>query len=318
MRLGVTIPNIELGIDPGPTRALVQAAEDLGFDYLMNYDHVVGADIGIRPDWRPFLGNPPIYTLDDAFHEPLVMYGYIAAVTTSIELATGVVVLPQRQTVLFAKQAAEVDVLSGGRLRLGLGVGWNDVEYQALNMNFHDRGARSVEQIEVLRKLWTEPCVTFRGRWHTLEGVGINPLPIRRPIPVWLGGTADAVLKRIVRLADGWYVPSYLNEEEVCERRDRLYSFAREQGRDPASICIEGIIRMWGREPEQCAESLEMWERLGASHVTFTTESDSYKDRLPGAQMEIVAGRADFASMDARIEALRRYRRAADAWSTRL
>ncbi len=314
MRLGVTIPNIELGIDPGPVRALAQAAEDFGFDYLMNYDHVVGADLGIRPDWRPFLGNPPIYTLDDAFHEPLVMYGYIAAVTTSIELATGVVVLPQRQTVLLAKQAAEVDVLSGGRLRLGFGVGWNDVEYRALGMNFRDRGVRSAEQIAVLRKLWTEPSVTFRGRWHRLEGVGINPLPVRRPIPVWLGGTADKVLERIVKLADGWYVPSYLNEEAISERRDRLFALAQHHGRDIASIGIEGIVRMWGREPEQCAESLGMWKRLGASHVTFTTESDSYKDRLPGAQMETVAGRADFATMDARIEALRRYREAADAW----
>ncbi len=170
---------------------------------------------------------------------------------------------------LLAKQAAEVDVLSGGWLRLGSGVGWNDVEYQALNMNFHDRGARSAEQIEVLRKLWTERSVTFRGRWHTLEGMGINPLPVRRPIPVWLGGTADAVLKRVVRLADGWYAPSYLNEEEVRERRDRLFSYAREHGRDPESIGIEGIIRMWGREPEQCAESLATWKCLGATHVTF-------------------------------------------------
>jgi probable F420-dependent oxidoreductase len=313
MKLGVTIPNIELGNDLASIVAFVQAAEEIGYDYLMLYDHVVGADLSIRPDWKPFLGNPPIYTLEDAFHEPLVLYGYIAAVTKSIELATGVIILPQRQTVLLAKQTAELDVLSQGRLRLGFGIGWNDVEYQALGMNFHDRGKRSAEQIEVLRALWTQRSVFYDGEWHSLEGVGINPLPIQQPIPIWLGGGADVVLKRIAMMADGWYAPSYLDERELAAHIERLHGFAKEVGRDPNSVGVEGIIRMWGRPPQQCAESIEMWKRLGATHVTFNTESDSYKDRLPGAQMETTAGRGDFVNMDDRIQALRVFKDAVDA-----
>ena len=310
MKLGVTIPNIELGNDLVAIKDFVQAAEDLGYDYLMNYDHIVGADLSIRPNWKPFLGNPPIYALGDAFHEPLILYGYIAAVTEKIELATGVIVLPQRQTVLLAKQATEIDLLSQGRLRLGLGIGWNDVEFQALGMNFRNRGVRSAEQIEVLRELWTKESVTFKGKWHTLDGIGINPLPVQRPIPIWLGGAADALLERVARSADGWYAPSYLDEAELEAHIDRLHRFAEKYRRDPKSIGIEGIIRMWGRAPARCVESLPMWERLGATHVTFNTESDSYKDRLPSAQMQTVAGRSDFEDMDARIEALREFKAA--------
>lgn len=310
MQIGVTIPNIELSLDTAELRDFVQAAEDLGYDYLMNYDHVVGADLSVRPDWKPFFGNPPIYTIDDAFREPLIMYGYIAAVTKKIGFTTGVIILPQRQTVLLAKQTAEIDLLSGGRLRLGVGVGWNDVEFQSMGMNFRDRGKRSAEQIEVMRKLWTEESVTFEGQWHTLDAVGIRPLPVQRPIPVWIGGTADPVLKRIAKLGDGWYVPSYLNEEQIVEHTDRLMGYAEQFGRNRDSIGLEGIIRMWGREAADCAESLEMWDRIGATHVTFNTESDSYRNRLPGAQMESQGERADFQSMDDRIEALRQFKEA--------
>ena len=313
MKLGVTIPNIELGLDPGPITALCQAAENFGYDYLMSYDHVIGADTSVRPDWKPFNGGPPVYTLDDSFHEPLILYGYIAAVTSRIELATGVVIMPQRQTVLLAKQVAELDVLSGGRMRLGIGIGWNDVEYQALGETFSNRGARSEEQIVVLRKLWTERCFTFEGQWHTLVGIGIKPLPVQQPIPIWIGGEADPVLKRVAKLGDGWYAPSYLDEPQLAERIAKIHAHAREYGRDPASIGIEGIIRMWGRDPAECAESLEMWKRLGATHVTFNTESDSYRQRLPGAQMEIRAGREDITSMDERIDAVRRFKEAAAA-----
>lgn len=314
MKLGVTIPNIELGPDPGPIKALCQAAEDLGYDYLMSYDHVIGADLGVRPDWRPFNGKPPIYTIDDSFHEPLILYGYIAAVTKTIGLATGVVIMPQRQTVLLAKQVAELDILSGGRMRLGVGVGWNDVEYQALNSTFEDRGARSAEQIEVLRLLWTEKCFTFEGKWHTLIGVGMNPLPVQKPVPIWLGGEADPVLKRVAKLADGWYLPSYLNEEQMAEKIAKLHGFARDIGRDPSTIGIEGINRMWGRSPEESAESLDMWKRLGATHVTFNTESDSYMKRLPGVQMEVKGGRSDIVTMDDRIDAIRRFKEASRAY----
>ncbi|MEE2692741.1 MAG: LLM class F420-dependent oxidoreductase [Pseudomonadota bacterium] len=313
MKLGVTLPNIELGVEPGPIADLAQAAEAIGYDYLMAYDHVIGADLSVRPDWKPFFGNPPVYTIDDPFHEPLVLYGYLAAVTKKIELATGVVISPQRQTVLLAKQAAEVDILSGGRMRLGIGIGWNDLEYQALNEDFKTRGARSAEQIVLMRKLWTQRSVAFDGKWHKIEAMGMCPLPIQQPIPIFLGGEADPVLKRIAELADGWYAPSYLNEDQLKEKISKLHGYARAIGRDPRAIAIEGIIRMYGRTPEACVESLGMWKRLGATHVTFNTESDSYRRRLPSAQMESRGQQEDYstmepaASMAARIKALSRF-----------
>lgn len=319
MKLGVTIPNIELGTEPGPLVDLAQAAENIGYDYLMNYDHVLGADLSVRPDWRPFNGTPPVYTLDDPFHEPLVMYGYLAAVTRTIGLATGVIIAPQRQTVLLAKQVAEVDILSGGRMRLGIGIGWNDLEYAALNEDFGTRGKRSAEQIVLMRKLWTEPSVTFHGDFHRIEAMGLRPQPVQRPVPIYIGGEADAVLKRIAAIADGWYAPSYLNEEQLRAKIAKLHEYASDQGRDPATIGIEGIIRMYGRSPEQCVESLLMWQRLGATHVTFNTESDSYRNRLPSAQIASQGEQEEFAamapeqSMPARIRAIERFYGAAKA-----
>lgn len=311
MKLGTTIPNIELGPDPRGVVALCQAAEDLGYQHLMSYDHVIGADLTHRQDWKPLNGNPPPYTINDAFHEPLMLYCYIAAFTKKIEFATGIIIMPQRQTVLLAKQVAELDILCDGRVRLGVGIGWNDVEYEALNMSFQDRGARSAEQIVLLRKLWTERCFSFEGKWHSLRDVGINPLPVQQPIPIWLGGEADPVLKRVAELADGWYPPSYYKEDQLAGMIERLYNFARDAGRDPATIGINGIIRMHGRAPEECVESMEMWKRLGATHVTFNTESDSYVNRLPGGIVETRAGRADLTTMDERIDAIRRFREAA-------
>ena len=310
MKLGVTNPNVELGPEPEPIRDMVQAAEDLGYDYLMLYDHVIGADTSTRPDWRPFNGQPPVYTIEDPFHEPMVLYGYIAAITKRIELATGVIILPQRQAVLAAKQFAEIDILSGGRTRLGVAIGWNPVEYEALGMNFHDRGARIAEQVELMRLLWTQKSVTFHGKWHTVDSAGIKPLPIQKPIPVWFGGTADAVLKRTARLGDGWYIPSYMQEQEIRIHLDRLYGFAREAGRDPKSIGIEGIIRMWGgRTPEQCADLLKMWKSVGATHVTFNTESDTYLKRLQVSHVS-ASKDSEILSMDQRIDAMRRFKEA--------
>ncbi|MGE3594142.1 MAG: LLM class F420-dependent oxidoreductase [Dehalococcoidia bacterium] len=298
MKLGITVPNIELGIDPEPIRALACGAERLGFDYLMFYDHVIGADKSTRPDWRPFKGHPPIYDIDDSFHEAIVLCGFVAAITQKIGLATGVIVAPQRQTVLLAKQIAEVDVLSRGRMRLGIGVGWNDLECAALGSEFKSRGPRMTEQVEVMRRLWTQRSVTFHGQWHDMDAMGICPLPIQQPIPIWLGGDADAVLRRIAAIGDGWYVPSYLNERQIRERIDKLNVYAEESGRDPKTIGIEGIIRMHGRTPERCAESLEMWSRLGATHVVFNTESDGYRQRLPSAQMEKQGFQEDYLSHD--------------------
>src|SRR5262249_46087753 len=198
MRIGAIFPQTEIGVDLAGIRDYALAIEEMGFDHLLAYDHVLGADTSTRPGWQ----GP--YTSESQFHEPFVLFGYLAALTRRVELVTGVIILPQRQTALVAKQTAEVDVLSGGRLRLGIGVGWNAVEYQALSEDFYTRGARCDEQIAVLRALWREPVVTFSGRFHTIEAAGINPLPIRRGIPMWIGGHSEAALKRAGRLGDGW------------------------------------------------------------------------------------------------------------------
>ena len=199
MKIGVTFPQTEIGSDPAAVLDYAQAAEGLGFSHLIVFDHVLGANAANRPGWSG------AYQHTDSFYEPFALFGYLAGVTRRLELVTAVIILPQRQTALVAKQAATVDVLSGGRLRLGVGIGWNDVEYEALGENFHDRGRRSEEQIEVMRALWTNELVTYEGRWHRITDAGINPLPVQRPIPVWLGGGADPVLRRVARMADGWF-----------------------------------------------------------------------------------------------------------------
>ncbi|MFW6074426.1 MAG: LLM class F420-dependent oxidoreductase, partial [Chloroflexota bacterium] len=198
MRIGVVFPQTEIGPDAGAVKAYAQAAEDLGYDHLLAYDHVLGASTKNRPDFR----GP--YTSESLFHEVFVLFGFLAGLTERIEFATGILILPQRQTVLVAKQAAEVDRLSDGRLRLGIGVGWNEVEYIGLNENFRNRGKRSEEQIEVMRQLWTNEVVDFEGRWHRIPEAGIKPLPVQQPIPVWIGGYAPVTMRRIGRMADGW------------------------------------------------------------------------------------------------------------------
>ncbi|HTM10936.1 MAG TPA: LLM class F420-dependent oxidoreductase [Verrucomicrobiae bacterium] len=264
MKFGVIFPQNEIGADPAGVRDYAQAAEALGYDHLIPYDHVVGANLASRPGW-----SPP-YSHKDMFHEPFVLFGYLAAVTQRIGLATGVIILPQRQTVLVAKQAAEVDVLSKGRLRLGVGIGWNHVEYEALGQNFKDRGRRSEEQIEVLRALWTNELVTFNGRWHKITDAGINPLPVQRPIPIWFGGNAEPVLKRVGRLGDGWF-PLAEPGEKLREMIEKMKGYAKDAGRDPASIGIEGRVNAAGGTPEKWREAVSQWKALGATHVSINT-----------------------------------------------
>ena len=191
MKIGVVFPQTEIGADAGGVRAFIQAVEDLGYSHLLAYDHVLGANIASRPGWTG------AYTSESLFHEVFVLFSYAAAITERLEFVTGVLILPQRQTALVAKQAASLDRLSNGRLRLGVGVGWNEVEFIALNENFHNRGARSEEQIAVLRRLWTNEVVDYEGRWHRIPDAGINPLPVQQPIPIWLGGYVEATLKRV-------------------------------------------------------------------------------------------------------------------------
>ena len=264
MRLGAIFPQLESGADPVAIRDYAQAVEGMGYDHILIYDHVLGADTTNRPNWR----GP--YTAQSLFHEPFVLYGYFAAVTERVELVTDVIILPQRQTALVAKQAAEIDVLSGGRLRLGVGIGWNEVEYEALGENFRNRGARSEEQIEVLRLLWTQELVDFKGRWHTITAAGINPLPVRRPIPLWIGGMAEPVLRRIGRLGDGWF-PQRPPDDEARAMIERLHGYAREAGRSPETIGIEGRLTIAQLPEERWAGFADAWRALGATHLSVNT-----------------------------------------------
>ncbi|MFY9918329.1 MAG: LLM class F420-dependent oxidoreductase [Mycobacterium sp.] len=263
MRVGVTFPQTELGGDPGAVRAYGESVEDLGFSHILVYDHVVGADPAVHRGWT----GP--YDVNTTFHEPFVMYGYLAAVTRSLELVTGVIILPQRQTTLVAKQAAEVDLLSGGRLRLGIGVGWNAVEYEALGEEFGNRGKRSAEQIELLRRLWTEQTVTFDGEFHTVTGAGIAPLPVQRPIPVWVGAASPPGYKRAGRLADGWF-PMMGPGQPLDDARGVVESAAVEAGRDPTTIGMEGSVD-WRGDVYAVADHLAAWAKSGASHVSVNT-----------------------------------------------
>lgn len=257
MRLNAFFPTRDIGSDPAKIRDWAQAAEDLGYAGIEVADHVFGATA--RDGWTP------LYNETDPFHETFVTLGFLAAVTKTIRLSSGVLILPQRQTGLVAKQAAEADILCGGRLRLGVGVGWNFVEYQALGMDWNTRGARQAEQIAVLRRLWTEDVVTFRGRFHDLKEVSIIPAPIQRPIPIWLGGSSDAAVKRAARLGDGW-MPIMAPEEaepKIAALREHLEAL----GRAPASFGIEAWLRMHEPDPARWAAAADGWRRLGADLV---------------------------------------------------
>ena len=285
MQLGVIFPQTEIGADPKAVRDFAQAAEELGYAHVIVFDHVLGADTTHYRNWE----GP--YAQGDMFHEPFVLYGYLAAVTQKLELVTAVIILGQRQTALVAKQAAAVDVLSGGRLRLGVGIGWNAVEYEALNENFHDRGKRSEEQIAVLRALWTQEVVDFHGRWHDITHAGINPLPVQRPIPLWLGGRVEAVIERVGRLSDGWF-PQFAPDDAGRATIERMHGYARAAGRDPGAIGIEGRISLAESGPNDWGRLAEAWGGLGATHLSVNTM------------------RAGLATPDAHIDAIRQFREA--------
>lgn len=263
MRIGVVFPQTELGGDAGAVRAYGQRVEELGFTHILAYDHVVGADPHVHADWS----GP--YDVHTTFHEPLVMFGYLAAVTTTVELVTGVIILPQRQTALVAKQAAEVDLLSAGRLRLGIGIGWNAVEYEALGEDFGNRGRRSEEQIAVLRRLWTEPSVTVDARYHRITGAGLAPLPVQRPIPVWIGSASDAGYRRAGRVADGWF-PMMSPGPGLDHARAVLAEAAEGAGRDPSAIGMEGRVA-WRGDDDATRREVVAWAQAGASHLSINT-----------------------------------------------
>lgn len=272
MDYGVGFPSNELS-DPAAMRAFAQAAEELGFSHLCLGDHVLGADVSNRPGYTD---DFPV-TNKTLYHEPITLMGFLASCTQRMGLATSILVLPQRQTALVAKQTAEIDVLCGGRLRLGIGIGRYQIEYEALGMDIHNRGHRCEEQVAVLRALWTEESVDFHGNWHDIAGAGINPLPVQRPIPIWFGGGArsEAALKRIGRLADGWF-PSSSGFGELAETLQRLHGYARDAGRDPATIPFEGRISITRGDPDSWRKSAGDWAKAGARYLTVGTQAAGY------------------------------------------
>jgi len=264
MQIGITLPLIDIGGDPRTVRDFAQAAEGLGYDHLAAPDHVLGANAASRPDW----GNRN--TSKDLFHDPFVLFGYLSGVTQKIGFSTQVLILAQRQTALVAKQAASLDVLSGGRFRLGVGVGWNPVEFIGLNEDFHNRGRRSEEQVEVMRRLWAEPHVKFAGQWHTIDDAGINPLPTKRTVPLWFGGHEDVTLRRIAKWGDGWIMLAHAQGPEADAQFAKLRQYVTEAGRDPASVGLEvWVSTAEGRGPEDWRRAFAGWKASGVTHVTL-------------------------------------------------
>jgi probable F420-dependent oxidoreductase len=280
---GAVLPQIEIGADPADIRTYAQTVESLGYDYILAYDHVLGAN----PE-RPGGWNGP-YTFRETFHEPMVLYGYLAGITQRLELVTGVLILPQRQTALVAKQAAQVDLLSGGRLRLGVGIGWNEVEYISLNEDFHTRGARIEEQVSLMRELWTKPLVTFNGQQHTVPDAGINPLPVQRPIPVWFGASQDVALRRTARVADGW-IANTMPLDRLRGEVEKIRGYVAESGRDPQVFGIDVRIS-FNRTPEAgWGSEIEQLRGMGISHICFNTMG------------------MGFTTLDQHLDALRRFK----------
>ncbi len=285
MRTGVVFPQTELGGDAGAVRAYAERVEELGFAHVLAYDHVLGADPVAHTPW------PGPYDVDTTFHEPFVMFGYLAAVT-SLELVTGIIILPQRQTALVAKQAAEVDLLTRGRFRLGVGLGWNPVEYEALGQDFSDRGRRIDEQVELMRALWTERAVTHDGAYEKVTAAGLAPLPVQRPIPVWIGAVADVALRRVGRIADGWF-PQVPPGPKLDAAWATVRQAAVDAGRDPSAIGVEGRIS-WTEAGgvERLVKEAGRWRDAGATHLAVNTMN------------------ADLGTLDAHLDVLAR---AADA-----
>lgn len=283
MQIGFTFPQNEIGADPAAIRDYAQTAEGMGYRHVVVFDHVLGADPTHRPGWKG-------YTQLDLFHEPFVLFGYLAALT-QLEMVPAVIILPQRQTALVAKQAAEVDVLTGGKLRLGVGVGWNPVEYEALGMDFHTRGRVVEEQIELMRQLWSQEVISYKGRFHTITEAGLNPLPVRRSIPIWLGGSADALLRRVAHIGDGWF-PQGKPDDQMRANVERLRNYTREAGRDPNALGIEARVNAREGDLDEWIAQTEGWRTLGATHISLNTMG------------------AGYTSLIEHIDALRRYKEA--------
>jgi len=264
MQLGALVPLGDIGGDPSVVRDFAQSVEAIGYDFLEAPDHVLGVNAASRPGWDR---NDNA----DLFHDPFVLFGFLSGCTTRLGFSTGVLILPQRQTVLVAKQAACLDVLCGGRFRLGIGVGWNEVEFVGLNENFKNRGRRSEEQVQVMQALWANPHVTFKGKYHTIDDAGINPRPASGRVPVWYGGHHDLTLPRIAKWGDGWMPNAYAPGDEALAIFDRLRSLTHEAGRDPAAVGIEVWTSCGSGTPAEWKTDAAFWKKAGASHLCLTT-----------------------------------------------
>ena len=270
-RLGVVFPQVRFFGTPDDIRAFARGAEDAGFDHILAYDHVLGASKATRPGWA----GP--YSSDDPFQEPFVLFAYMAAVAPSLEYATGVIILPQRQTALVAKQAANVDYLTGGKLRLGVGIGWNAVEYEGLNEPFGNRARRFVEQIDLIRQLTSHESIDYRGEWHRIDNAGIKPLGAQRPLPIWIGGSAEVAVRRGARIADGFMVNGVTEKahrgamsilRDELEKQDRPWQTF---GVDARVDVAKGTAETWKRD----------FERLrgeNVSHVTLVTIGERFPE----------------------------------------
>jgi len=288
MKIGVVFPQTEFGNDPQAIKDYAQAAEGMGYAHVVAYDHVLGANPDRPGGWRG------AYTFESGFHEPFVLFGFMAAVTSRLEFVSGVIILPQRQTALVAKQAASVDVLSGGRLRLGVGLGWNAVEYEALGEDFHNRGRRIEEQVALLRELLTKPLVNFAGQWHTVSDAGLNPLPVQRPIPVWFGGTAEAALERAGRLGDGWLVNTRAPADALPAFQTVRQSLAAAE-RPVEGFGIDARIAYGNGNPDEWQRTMAEWAAMGVTHLSLNTMGRGFS--TPAAHMEAVAAFASAVSL---------------------
>lgn len=277
MKIGVIFPHFEFGTDADAVRDFAQTVEGLGYNHIGADDHVIGPNPDRPGGWTGWV------TYETEFYEPFVLFSFMAAVTTKLSFNTWILLLPQRQTVLVAKQAATLDILSKGRLRLGLGLGWNEIEYMALGEDMRNRGKRIDEQVHVLRQLWTQELVDFKGEWHTIPDAGISPLPVQRPIPIWFGGQSEPAIRRMARLGDGW-MPLYTSVREAQPGLDLLAQYLEENGRTRSDFGLEARIPYGSGDPAVWQQLLREWQAVGATHAVLQTTNCGFD--TPVAHME--------------------------------
>jgi probable F420-dependent oxidoreductase len=263
MELGTLLPLGDIGGSAAAMKEYAQAAEAAGFDFIEAPDHVLGANPASPAGGERMSAG--------FYHDPFALFSYLAGVTPKLGFSTGVLILPQRQTALVAKQAACLDVLCGGRFRLGIGVGWNEIEFTGLNENFHNRGRRSEEQVQVMQMLWRDEFVRFKGRWHTLDDAGINPRPAAGKVPVWYGGHVEQTLQRVAKWGDGWMPNAYRPGQEAHDILAKLRKLTEEAGRDPADVGIEVWTSMGSGCEADWAKEAQFWKKAGATHLCLTT-----------------------------------------------